>query len=211
MGVNHWTLNSREEKIAKELLKNFTGISIREQTSVELVKKHFGITPEFVLDPTLLIDKKYYLDLIKNYPNNKNLNENYVFVYNICSIKNLQNFAIKASNELNYKIYEFILNNTNPLEDFIYYISNCKAVVTNSYHGTIFSIIFNKPFITFCNINTDARFNSLGNVFSLKNRILSYNAPDVNLLTIPLNINISLIETLRAKSINYIKKNLDLL
>ena len=83
MGVNHWTLNSREEKIAKELLKNFTGISIREQTSIDLVKSHFGITPEFVLDPTLIIDKKYYLELIKNDPKNKMIDENYIFEYNI--------------------------------------------------------------------------------------------------------------------------------
>ena len=54
LGVNYCVLSHEEEKIAKELLKNFTGISIREQNSINLVKKHFGITPEFVLDPTLL-------------------------------------------------------------------------------------------------------------------------------------------------------------
>ena len=37
---------------------------MREKGSIKLIKKHLGITPEFVLDPTLLIDKKDYLDLI---------------------------------------------------------------------------------------------------------------------------------------------------
>ena len=178
-----------------------------------MVKTHFGIIPEFVLDPTLLIDKIYYLDLAKNYPKNRNINENYIFVYNIASTAKVKSFSIKASNILNYSIYEFILNNTNPIEDFIYYIARCKAVLSNSYHGTIFSIIFNKPFISFYDKNNDVRFESLGNLFELKNRFASYNEinPDVSLLTIPLNLNISLIESLKRKSINFIKKNLDLI
>ena len=69
LGYNYWKLSIEEEKIAKELLKNFTGISIREKGSKDLVKKHFGINPEIVLDPTLLIDKKYYLNLIPNIRN----------------------------------------------------------------------------------------------------------------------------------------------
>ena len=212
-GSNSWTLSYNEEKIAKELLKNFTGISIREQNSVEIAKIHFGIIPEFVLDPTLLIDKKYYLDLATNYPKYKIINENYIFVYNIELTQKVQNFSIKASNELNYTIYEFILNNTNPIEDFIYYLAGCKAILTNSYHGTLFSIIFNKPFITFCNKNNDLRFQSLQNLFHLQNRIFSYNDidPDANLLKKPLNLNISLIEDLKRKSIHFIKKNLGLI
>ena len=211
LGFNYWTLSYGEEKIAKELLKNFTGISIREQNSIDLIKKHFGIIPEFVLDPTLLIDKKYYLDLTKNYPKNKINNENYIFVYNINLIPKVKNYSIKASNELNFTIYEYTLNNSNCIEDFLYYMSNCKAVLTNSYHGTIFSIIFNKPFISFYNKNIDVRFESLGNLFDLKNRLASYTDidPDSSLLTVPLNLNLSLFEAFKRKSILYIKKNLD--
>ena len=140
LGYNYWRLSLKDEKIAKKLLKNFTGISIREQGSLDLVKKHFGINPEIVLDPTLLIDKKYYLNLFKNIRNN---NESYIFVYKVYDIKKLNDFILKSSNELNYKVYEYKLNNRNKIEDFLYYISNSKAVITNSFHGTIFSIIFN--------------------------------------------------------------------
>ena len=59
LGYDYWMLSNEDESIAKELLKNFKGISIREQGSLDLIKKHFGIIPEIVLDPTLLIDKKY--------------------------------------------------------------------------------------------------------------------------------------------------------
>ena len=214
LGYDYWNLPYNVEKKAKELLKNFTGISVREQNSIDLVKTHFGITPEFVLDPTLLIDKKYYLDQIKNYPKNNFIDENYIFIYRIASKTRIRNFTIKAINELNYKTYEYKLNNTYHIEDFIYYISNCKAVLTDSFHGTVFSIIFNKPFISFIKKqNAQARFKSLEKTFDLKNRIISDNEkdPDVSLLTIPLKINKTLIKYLRTKSINFIKKNLDLI
>ena len=213
LGYDYWTLSYKDEIIAKELLKNFTGISIREQTSIDLVKTHFGIIPEFVLDPTLLIDKKYYLDLIKNYPKN-NTNDNYFFVYKVVRGRRLNRFLFKASKILNYKIYEYKLDNANPIEDFIYYISNCNAVITNSYHATIFSIIFNKPFIVFSKKkNAEARFQSLSNVFDVRKRIVYFfdKNPDVNILTEPLNLNQSLLESLKMKSINFIKKNLDLI
>ena len=87
LGLNYWDFTHKEEVIAKNLLKNFSGISIREQTSVDLVKTHFGIIPEVVLDPTLLIDKKYYLDLIRNYSKNKVINDNYIFVYKVINKK----------------------------------------------------------------------------------------------------------------------------
>ena len=214
LGHNYWEMSPENTMIAKELLKNFTGISIREKNSIDLVKKHLGVTPEFVLDPTLLIDKQYYLDLIKNYTKNEIIEENYIFVYQISRDIYLERYIYKASRQLNYKVYEFKLKNEVPIEDFIYYISNCKAVLTNSFHGTVFSIIFNKPFISFSKKqNAEARLQSLGEVFDLRKRIIfSYDKePDTSLLTMPLNLNQSLIESLRTKSINFIKKNLDLI
>ena len=58
LGYDYWPLNSKDERIAKLLLKNFTGISVREKNSIKLIKNHLGIEPIFVIDPTLLIEKK---------------------------------------------------------------------------------------------------------------------------------------------------------
>ncbi len=52
--MNYWDFTPKQTNIIKDLLKNFTGISVREKGSIKLIKKHLGITPEFVLDPTLL-------------------------------------------------------------------------------------------------------------------------------------------------------------
>ena len=67
LGVDKWEFNKKDEIIANYLIKNFTGISVREKGSINLIQKHLGIKPIFVLDPNLLINKKYYLNLIKNF------------------------------------------------------------------------------------------------------------------------------------------------
>ena len=85
IGFDYWILSPEDEKVAKNLLRNFTGISVREKGSIELIEKHLGIKSLFVLDPTLLIDKKYYLNLIKNFKPNINEKEKYIFIYLISS------------------------------------------------------------------------------------------------------------------------------
>ena len=209
LGTNKWGYNKTEEEIAKYLLKNFTGISIRESCSINLIKKHFGFKPTFVLDPTLLIDKKYYLNLIKNFKNDKIIDNTYIFIY---IVRNNSKEFINIVNNISNKYKTYLINvfSNNQIKKFIYGIYNSKGVVTNSFHGTIFSIIFNKPFISFTkNIKRDARFLSLKDNFNLKNRIIDRKlTPDYNLLEIPLNINKSLLNSLKVKSINFLKKNL---
>lgn len=213
-GIEYLNLTQKEIKKLKILLKNFTGISVREKGSVKLVKKYFNIIPEVTLDPTLLIDKKYYLDLIKDYEIIKN--NNYIFIYTFNGNKkplSLKRFINKASKILNYSIYEYPFNNNSSIENFIYKISNSKAVITTTFHGTIFSIIFNKPFITFTfNNKGKERFNSLGKLLSTENRFFNLkDNHDINLLTTPLNINYSLLKELRNKSIHFIKKSIGIL
>ena len=141
LGFDYWTFSKKDEKIAKKCLKNFTDISVREKGSVNLVKKHLGITPEFVLDPTLLIDKKYYLNIISNYKKNINIKTNFILTYIFLKEKNTKKFIKNASKQLGYKIFIVKKNDEDAIEKFIYGMINCKAVVTNSFHGTIFSII----------------------------------------------------------------------
>ena len=133
-----WPFSPEDEKMAKNLLKKFSGISVREKDSVKLIKKHLGITPEFVLDP-----KQYYLDLIKDYKGKKNMNDNYIFVYELGNHKYITDLMENASQKFNFGIYYLPLNNGSLIQTFLYYLINSKAVITNSFHGTIFAIIFN--------------------------------------------------------------------
>ena len=208
---DYWILNKKDKIIVKKLLKKFIGISVREKSAVEILQKNFGVKSIHVLDPTLLLDSKDYLELIRNYKSNLNINENYIFSYIICPTQTIFNIVNEIGAKLNYNVHFLLLNNNTSIENFIYLISNCKAVITNSYHGTIFSIIFNKPFITFANSKAK-RFVSLEEIFNVKSRILSkYYISDLSLLNKPLNINNTLFKLLKEESLNFLKKHLQIL
>lgn len=216
LGINYWKFSKDFEVIAKRLLKKFSGTSVRERGAIKIVNKHLGIHPEFVLDPTLIINKKYYLDLIKDYniKINFNFEEDYLFVYQLDKNILIRNLIRKASQKFNYKIYKINLKKKNYIENFIFYMNASKAVITDSYHGSLFSIIFKKPFISYLNENRGSgRFISLIETFNLSKRILfhhNFKKANINLLKVPLNINQSLLNDLKKKSINFLKKNLNL-
>ena len=116
---------------------------------------------------------------------------------------------------INYKIYKHNLKNGDYIESFLFGISNCQAVITDSFHGTAFSIKFNKPFLSFINrLRGKGRFDSLKEVFNLDNRIIDTlnhsNSIDINLLNKPLNLNNTLFYELQNFSLNYLKRNLNL-
>lgn len=212
LGVDFWRFSKEFDRNAKILLQNFTGVSVREIGAVDMVQKHFGFKPTYVLDPTFIIDKKYYLDVIKNFKRDFNFNDKYIFVYQLDRNRVMKDFINKASIKFNYKIFKVDLSKPNFIENFLFGVNMSKAIVTDSFHGTAFSIIFNKPFISYINTNRGRlRFYSLQKTFALKDRIIfpdKHIKPDINLLNIPLDINQDLLNSFRNFSIKYLKNNL---
>ena len=211
-GVDNWIYYRYEETIIKRLLRNFTGISVREEGLKEMVEDYLNISPTLVVDPTILIDKKYYLDLIKNYKNEYTSRDNYIFVYSIDKIPLMESFIKKSVKALKCIVYNCTMNDNDYVQRFIYGIYNSKAVITNSFHGVIFSIIFKKPFVAFNpKEKGNERFNTLKYVYGLKKRIVSENnPPKISLLTGPFNVDMKIFDDLRSKSIDYLKKNLEI-
>lgn len=210
IGLDYWQYTKKEDEIAKSLIKDFNGISVREKGSIKLIEEHLGFKPILVLDPTLLIEKKHYLNLIKNFKINNNLENNFIFIYSLTNSKQLKIFIKNITEKYNYKIFLININVIDQIEKFIYGIYKCKAVITDSFHGTIFSIIFNKPFISFVsNGRGRERFNTLKEIFNLHNRIFNFDSnPDINLLEKPLKINKNILNYLKKQSIRFLKSNL---
>lgn len=131
-GFNNCNFNKKDEKIAKNLLKDFRGISVRERGLSNLIKKHLGIKADFVLDPTLLIDKEYYLKIIESYRSFPYLNEKYILTYKIKHYKikkKMNSFINKAKRKFHLKIYNVDRHENEYIEKFIYGINNSKAVI----------------------------------------------------------------------------------
>jgi polysaccharide pyruvyl transferase WcaK-like protein len=210
---NHLPFRENNKILIKSLLKNFTGISFREKGMVKLLEDSIGLKSEFVLDPTFLLSKNVYLNTIKNYQQyNFNKKDKFIFVYQLDRNYHIEKTIKKASELFNFKINKLQFNSNDYMESFLYGMNYCQAIITDSFHGTVFSIIFNKPFIAFSNHGRGkARFDSLKEFFSLDNRIIepsSYSNININLLIEPLNIDQSKFNKMKKFSLNYLKRNL---
>lgn len=168
------------EKTIK-FLSDISYITVRENRGVELVKEMLDINVEQVLDPVFLLEKKTWLKLTKV------INKKYIFVYQAEKSPSLIHFAEKLSLIYNCPIYivssvwrgTMRRNTVNKSdagpEEFLSLLLNAEAVVTNSFHGTALSIIFNKNFYTelLDNNNTNSRVESLLKMFSLTEQIIT--------------------------------------
>ena len=211
ISLDYWSFSKEAEEIAKRTLKYFKGISLREIGSIQLVRKHLGIKAEYVLDPTLLIDKKYYLNIINKYKNNNLKNTPYILTYKLNKIKSMELYIKKVKKKYNYTIYNIDLKDADYIEKFLSGIYHSKAVITNSYHAVIFSIIFNKPFVVFMTAyRGNERFHTISKITNIKDRFFDSrnNNVNVDLLNDTLKINRTLIDYYRNKSINYLKNML---
>jgi len=212
LGHDSWNVSNNVINSARELVKQFSDISVREETSIKIINNYLDVTPSFVLDPTFLLDKNDYLKIIENYKNEIDLKRDYICKFILDDSSILNDYIEKASKEINCEILNIIPNNKNYIEKFIISIDICKSIITDSFHGTIFSIIFNKPFLTFINIRRgNARFFSLNKTFNLNNRIIfprKFVKKDVEILMNAPRINKRKFNVFRRRSIKFLYKNL---
>ena len=187
---------------------------LEKSIHAKMAEENLGIKPYFVLDPTFLLDKQYYLDLIQNYKRDFDFNKKYLMVYQLDKNEIIKKFLNDAVKLLNYTIYEVSQQDEFYVENFLFAMNVSQAVISDSYHGSVFSIIFNKPFISFINYGRGGqRFVSLKDTFNLHNRIIDSrnSTANLSLLLEPLVINQTRLSELKAISINFLKKNLGLI
>lgn len=140
-------------KFITQKLNNFRAISVREE-SLRLALQPLTSTPIYTtVDPTLLVGKSFW-NKYANYPTPK---EKYVLLYSLLPSKEAEQLARKKAKELHCKYIE-ITGSVKPLKignkyiqtadafEFISYIRNAEYVVTTSFHGTAFAILFEKQF-----------------------------------------------------------------
>ena len=137
----------------RDYIKDFLYLSIREENGAEIIKKLTGKRAEVLLDPTLLISKDKWLRISKQFE--KEPKGKYLLTYFLGKIPSEYSKQIKEiANTLGLKIIQ--LGNykqadyyTADPSEFIDIISKCEVFCTDSFHGAVFSIIFEKPFIIY--------------------------------------------------------------
>lgn len=184
-GTDTWEYSEKESVKCKELVKQFNAISVRESSGVTLCKKELGVKVEWTLDPAMLLDKDHYMSLVQGV---EDVNKGGLFNYTLDERADKQMFISEISNELKLNIYKNqpkrslskALKSTSitdykypSIERWLKSFYNADFIVTDSFHGTIFSIIFNKPFLSIVNKERGAsRFYSLLEKFDLQERLI---------------------------------------
>jgi hypothetical protein len=184
-GVDDWEFTKEETLKCSILAPQFDAISVREESAVGLCKKYLSVESECVVDPTLLLSKEDYIALLGSRYNDGK--EEGVFTYvldrnegkkniinNISNKLSLQTFSCQANCSLTSLECESLDDYKMPaVEDWLASFANAKFVITDSFHGVIFSIIFNKKFIAIGNVDRGlARFKSLLTMFHLESRLV---------------------------------------
>ena len=186
------------------LYKKFKAVSVREKSALDILRNRSWDTPKPVLtlDPTLLLPREKYLNIIDG--NKTRAPKGDMFIYVLDKTEEVEDVIKKYNLDADYKPNSLALGTRN-LESVPQWLRNfrdAKCVITDSYHGFVFSIIFNKPFFLVVNEQRgSARFVSLLNLLGLKPNSLGLQQEDW------IKVN-KIIENLRTQSIGFIEKSL---
>ena len=179
IGKDHF--DPEEKLVAKRYLKDLDYISVREEKARKAVSELTDKPVELVLDPTLLLDRQAY-DKIKKKTKFKG---DYIFVHNVHLTKidsRLNSIVEKVSDMTGLPVvnnrgdYQFT-NEIGKFDDggpgeFIGVIEGAKYVITNSFHATVFSIIYGRNFITVPHFQNPDRMKYLLQMFGLQNHLI---------------------------------------
>ena len=185
-GTDIWDYTPEETEKCRTLLGLFQAVSVRETSGIELCRRHLDSDAVRMPDPTLLLPKEHYLKFAEDIPNAGH--EGGLFVYLLDDKEDKRTFVKKFAEKTG--LNPFMENNpdrrdlSKPVSDRIQYpverwlsgFRDAKFVITDSFHGCVFSILFNRPFLVIRNNGRGgSRFESLLDVFGLSDCLVSEN------------------------------------
>lgn len=169
------SLNDDDIKFLREKLSKFSKISVREE-NLQVTLNKIGISSKLVLDPTLLFPSAFWEELL---PLRNIIHEKYILHYRLIKTSFLDDkvaeFAIKHNCRLiildgDIGRKSSMISSSDPI-GFLSLVKNAEFVFTSSYHGLIFSLIFNKQFFASFAVNSD-RAISILSYLGLEYRLL---------------------------------------
>lgn len=189
-GIDEWQFDVEKTLEIKNLLDDFHVVSVRENSAVDLCQQYLDIEVKHTLDPTLLLEAKEYLKLL-NSKQNESDNSGKIFVYVLDKNKSKEKIINTISKKLDKEVFynqpekdtkeSYFIKDLEPyiypsIEGWIKGFFDADFIITDSFHGTVFSIIFNKPFISIVNKERGAsRFESLLGMLGLVDRMIDEN------------------------------------
>jgi len=180
-GVDYAEYNRKEIETLGSFLRVFDMVSVREESGISLIRDVYKWRDDVqqVLDPTLLLTKEDYIRLL-NIPSTRT--EPYLFYYVLDDSEQKEELLSNLSSQLSLPVKSIIPYSNEGIvedrvlpsvEDWIASFANANFVLTDSFHGMVFSILFNKPFYVIGNSKRGmSRFKSLLSLFNLEDRLI---------------------------------------
>lgn len=220
-GLDEWEGTPEETEECGRLLRQFKAVSVREQSGIDICLEKFGVKAVQMPDPTLLLKIVDYETII----NDNRIwlpQKQYIAAYILDD--NIKKFTIlNTITEILGMPVQFLMPCSKSekrrdrfpisVQQWLCLIRDAKYVVTDSFHGCVFSIIYNKPFVCLGNKERgSARFDSLLKTFGLRDRIFTHGSNDelIQLLSKPIDwvrVN-SIHDAERERGITFLKENL---
>ena len=200
-----------ELKKIEQYLDNFSSLSVRDEKLKSVIEKYTNKKISITIDPTFLLDKNEWSKLCHKVPE-----KDYVLMYAVRNFGQTYKIAKHVAKKYNKRLV-VIRSIVNPLynrhdkntcspEDFLSYIYHADYVVASSFHGTAFSIIFEKKFIDFVpNSSKDSRVQTILKAIDLGDRVVSENSSYDIINNIPNYLEAkNKLEKQKEASINYL-------
>lgn len=188
-GTDKWEFSSDLTRACSELVRDFNLVTVREDSGISLCEKYLGVDAKLVLDPTMLLAKEDYEALIEEYEIGQSGGSLFNYILDPSSSK--MSFVEKIASEINLKSFQVLPKYNEDhctkkqvkteIENCVYpspvkwlrAFMDSKMTVVDSFHGMVFSIIFNKPFWVIGNVERGmSRFTSLLNMLGLEDRLI---------------------------------------
>lgn len=191
-------------------------ISCREDSGVNLLKDLYNINAELIMDPTLILKREDWIKILPDQNNNKkNIVTYFLNKPNEHIAKFIENYAkanniavINVSNIEDLGFPSTYISNCGPIE-FIKFVNESSTIFTDSFHGTVFSLIFNKPFYVFERNYSQGAGNQSTRIISLLQKVQlleRFNNFDAACHTIDFNKVNYILEKERNKALKYLEK-----
>lgn len=202
----------------KKWISEMHKLSVREDDGAKIIKDLTGRDAPVLVDPTLLLTKKKWLSIAKeadNKPKNK-----YMLTYFLGGVPKEYKKQIKdivKKNDLEVinlgDIREKETYITGPSE-FIDYINSCSIFCTDSFHGCVFAILMQKPFIVYerqgSSLSMFSRINTLLDKFDLNSRMVGNIKTNEDIFNIDYSHVPPILEAERTKALDYLKEALNI-
>lgn len=174
--IGNTKLDEQEAKEVYPMLKEYRHISVREDAGVDVVE-NLGLKAEQLLDPTLLFKAKEW----EKYTSDRYSKKKYIVTYNLHHDKRIDQYANLLAKEYKLKVFNISYNFHDiirpgtlkwcpTVEEYLGLIRDAEYVITDSFHATVFSVLFHTKFIVIYPEQASSRIRSILTLLSMQTR-----------------------------------------